>query len=134
MLVPILAISGLLAALSALGVLLVQMRLLRLGRVVREEGFDGPAQVSSTVHATLRYLFRRSIHFRKFILQYVFHIFVRFMYYVDTWSSYLYAKSRDLFVKNAVRNRGTVPHFWQHLKVYKQEMDKEKEEAETKEE
>jgi hypothetical protein len=133
MLVPILSIGGLLAGFSALCIVLLQMRLLRLGRIVREEGYNGPAQVSSTLHATLRYFFRRSIHFRKFILQYVFHMFVRLMYYVDTFSSYLYAKSRDLFVKNAVRNRGTVPHFWQHLKVYKQEMDKEKEEAQIKE-
>ena len=39
----------------------------------------------------------------------------------------MYAKSRNWFVKNAVKNKGTVPHFWEHLKVYKQEMDQEKE-------
>ena len=135
MLAPlILLVLGLLAIIAASSVLLWQMRLLGKGRIVREEGYDGPAQVSTMVAALLRYSFKQSIHFRKFILQYVFHLFVRIMYYVDVWTSYLYAKSRNMFVKNAVRNRGTVPHFWQHLKVYKQEMDKEKEELEKIEE
>jgi hypothetical protein len=133
-LVPILLISGSLVALSALAIMLWQVRLLKNGTILREEGYNGPAQVEATVNATVRYMFRRSIHFRKFLLQYIFHIFVRVTYYVDIWTSYLYAKSRDMFVKNAVRNRGTVPHFWQHLKVYKQEMDKEKEDAEKEEE
>jgi hypothetical protein len=61
----------------------------------------------------------------------MFHLMVRAMHYIDIWSSKLYAKSRNWFVQNAVRNRGTVPHFWQHLKVYKQEMDQEKEEQDT---
>jgi hypothetical protein len=130
MLVTILVISGLLAALCAGGIILYQAYALREGKIVREDDFNGPAQVGATVHAILRYGFKRSIHFRKFILQYVFHTFVRVLYYVDTWSSFLYAKSRNMFVKNAVRNRGTVPHFWEHLKVYKQEMDKEREEKE----
>ena len=52
------------------------------------------------------------------------------MFYLDKGFSKLYATSRNMFVKNAVRNRGTVPHFWNHLKVYKQEMDKEKEDKE----
>jgi hypothetical protein len=53
---------------------------------------------------------------------------VRFMYYFDIWTRKLYEKSRNWFVKNAVKNKGTVPHFWEHLKVYKQEIDKEKQE------
>lgn len=128
MLIPTLLAIGTFTALMAWGILFLQLSRLRRGVIVREEGYDGPAQVSMTLNAILRYAFKRSIHFRKFLLQYLFHMFVRIMYYVDTWSSYLYARSRDMFVKNAVRNRGTVPHFWQHLKVYKQEMDKEKEE------
>ena len=61
-------------------------------------------------------------------MQYVLHIMLRLMRFVDVTTSLLYAKSRNWFVKNAVRNRGTVPHFWEHLKVYKQEMDQEKKE------
>lgn len=130
MLVTILVISGLLAAVVAGSIVAYQAYTLSKGILVREDDFDGPAQVGATVNAILRYAFKRSVHLRKFILQYVFHTFVRMTYYLDTWSSYLYAKSRNMFVKNAVRNRGTVPHFWEHLKVYKQEMDKEREEKE----
>jgi hypothetical protein len=64
------------------------------------------------------------------MMQYVAHLAVRLMFYVDKFSTFMYAKSRNWFVQNAVRNRGTVPHFWNHLKVYKQEMDREKEDSE----
>ena len=67
---------------------------------------------------------------RKFIMQYVFHIMVRIMYHFDILTTKMYAKSRNWFVKSAVKNKGTVPHFWEHLKVYKQEMNQEKEEEE----
>ena len=128
MLSLLLILSGLFALLCALTIVLFQYYRIRTGRIVIDTEYNGPAQVSSTLRATFRYGLKRSIHFRKFMFQYIFHTVVRIMYYVDVSTSYLYAKSRNWFVKNAVRNRGTVPHFWEHLKVYKQEMDKEKKE------
>jgi hypothetical protein len=126
MLTYFLLISGILAGLSATGILFVQYYRIERGTFTVDPTFNGPERVSVTVHIVLRYLLRRSVHARKFVVQYIAHLAVRVMYYVDKFSSYLYAKSRNWFVKNAVRNRGTVPHFWNHLKVYKQEMDKEK--------
>ena len=132
MLVLLLVISGILAALIAVCILVLQSLRITSRKIVVDDEYDGPAQVSATVNAIVRYMLKRSIHFRKFMMQYVLHIMVRIMKYIDIFSSYLYARSRNWFVKNAVRNRGTVPHFWEHLKVYKQEIDKEKEETEGK--
>ena len=128
MLVILLVIAGLTAALSAGSILVLQSYRVSRGKVIVEEGYNGPAEVSLTLHAIIRYGLKRSVHARKFFIQYVAHLAVRVMYYIDKLTALLYAKSRNWFVKNAVRNRGTVPHFWEHLKVYKQEMDKEKEE------
>ena len=130
MLVLILFIAGLLFALSAVGVLLLQQYRITHGSIRIQDGYNGPAHVSIMVHAIIRYLLRRSVYMRKFLMQYVAHLAVRVMYHLDKFSSYLYGRSRNWFVKNAVRNRGTVPHFWNHLKVYKQEMDREKEDVE----
>lgn len=128
MLILILSISGIIAASVAVGILIVQSNRISRGSIIVDPSFDGPKRVSVTLLAILRFLMRRSVHVRKFIFQYIAHVLVRIMYYVDRLTTFLYAKSRNWFVKNAVRNRGTVPHFWNHLKVYKQEMDKEKEE------
>lgn len=128
MLVILLVIAGLTAALSAGSILILQSYRVSRGKVTIEEGYNGPAEVSLTLHAIIRYGLKRSVHARKFFIQYVAHLAVRVMYYIDKLTAFLYAKSRNWFVKNAVRNRGTVPHFWEHLKVYKQEMDKEKKE------
>lgn len=130
MLVILLLISGALVATSALSIVVVQYVQVRQGCIVIDPEYNGPAQVSKTVHTIIRYALKRSVYARKFVTQYFFHILVRIMYYVDKFSTYLYARSRNWFVRNAVRNRGTVPHFWEHLKVYKQEMDREREEEE----
>jgi hypothetical protein len=129
MVVILLLVSSLILALSACGVVFLQYRNITTGKIVVDPLYNGPEQVSQTVNVIIRYFLKRSIHFRKFCMQYVLHMMVRFMYYVDIFTSYLYAKSRNWFVQNAVKNKGTVSHFWEHLKVYKQEMDKEKTES-----
>jgi hypothetical protein len=128
MMVALLVTGGVVAMLIAGAILVLQQYYVTKGVISLDGDYNGPAQVSATVHAIIRYMLKRSVHMRKFCMQYILHIMVRIMYYFDILSTKLYAKSRNWFVKNAVRNRGTVPHFWQHLKVYKQEMDQEKEE------
>lgn len=119
-------------ALSAVSLLVVQKYKVDKGIIVVEASYNGPEQVSATLHTVIRFILRKSILIRKFCLQYLFHIMVRFMYHFDILTTKMYAKSRNWFVKNAVKNKGTVPHFWEHLKVYKQEMDQEKENEEMK--
>ena len=133
MTVLILCIAGTVFALAAVSVLALQQYKVTHGKVILDPLHDGPAQVSVTLLVIIRFALKRSVYFRKFFMQYMFHIMVRLTYYIDMWTSMLYAKSRNWFVENAVRNRGTVPHFWNHLKVYKKEIDQEREdEDETK--
>ncbi len=114
-----------------MSVLLVQQYKVSKGLLVIDPEYNGPKDVSLTVHTIIRFMLKKSVHLRKFFMQYVFHILVRFMYHFDIFTTKMYAKSRNWFVKNAVKNKGTVPHFWDHLKVYKQEMDQEKESEEA---
>jgi hypothetical protein len=130
MLVLTLVIAGLVAALLAGSIFILQSYKISRGKIEIDPTYNGPADVSLMVHAIIRYGLKRSVAGRKFLLQYVAHLAVRVMYYTDKFTAHMYSKSRNWFVKNAVRNRGTVPHFWEHLKVYKQEMDREKEDIE----
>lgn len=131
MLVLILAVIGVVFALGAMSVLLLQKYRITKGIIIVDEHYNGPKQVSVTLHTIIRFLLKQSVYMRKFFMQYVFHIMVRLMYHFDILTTKLYAKSRNWFVKNAVRNKGTVPHFWEHLKVYKQEMDQEREDEDS---
>ncbi len=126
----ILSILGVITALIAVLVLLLQMRLLILGRVEVDENYDGPAQVRRALHILLRMGLKRLVILRKLFFQYLLHVWVRFLFYIDKLTTALYARSRNFFVKNAVKNKSSVSHFWEHLKVYKQEIDKEKDENE----
>ncbi|MEN9881185.1 MAG: hypothetical protein RLZZ308_368 [Candidatus Parcubacteria bacterium] len=132
MLIPVLVALGFVSALCAVAIVFVQHYKIKKGAIVVDETYNGPEQVSVTVRAVIRFFLKRSVHMRKFCMQYVFHVMVRVMYYFDIITRKMYEKSRNWFVKNAVKNKGTVPHFWEHLKVYKQEMDKEREEEEMK--
>lgn len=132
MLPLILAVIGIVFASSAAAILLIQQHKIRKGLITIDPDFSGPEHVSTTVSTIIRYLLKRSVHLRKFCMQYVLHIMVRGMYHFDLLTTKMYAVSRNWFVKNAVKNKGTVPHFWEHLKVYKQEMDKEREEEEDR--
>lgn len=130
--VILLSIIGIVSAFFAVAILILQQYRVSKGKIIIDDEYDGPSQVSATLIVIIRYMLKRSVYFRRFFMQYMFHIMVLMTKYIDAWTSSLYAKSRNLFVENAVRNRGTVPHFWHHLKVYKKEMDQEKEESEEK--
>jgi hypothetical protein len=131
MLILIFITAGLIFATSAMSVLLLQQYKIAKGVIVVDPEYNGPKDVSVTLHTIIRFLLKQSVHIRKFCMQYVLHILVRFMYHFDILTTKMYAKSRNWFVKNAVKNKGTVSHFWDHLKVYKQEMDQEKESEES---
>ncbi|MEN9551948.1 MAG: hypothetical protein RI935_325 [Candidatus Parcubacteria bacterium] len=117
---------GVVFLLGAFAILVLQERRIKKGIVVFDENFVGPEKVSETLHTMIRIFLKRSIYIRKFCMQYVLHVMVRGMYYFDIFTRRMYEVSRNWFVKNAVKNKGTVPHFWEHLKVYKQEIDKER--------
>ncbi|MCF7898854.1 MAG: hypothetical protein K9L31_02800, partial [Candidatus Pacebacteria bacterium] len=112
--VLLLSISGIVTATLGVSILILQRYRISKGKITFDENYDGPAQVSTVLHVVIRYTLKRSVYFRKFFMQYMFHVMVRIMSYVDTFTTILYAKSRNWFVENAVRNRGTVPHFWHH--------------------
>lgn len=130
MLVPILfSLSGLVTIITC-GVFGVHYNDYVKGKITVDENYNGPAQVSAAAIIIIRFLVRRLNYYRKFLFQYILHVWVRSLFYIDKGFSFLYARSRDLFVDTAVKNKHTVPHFWDHLKVYKQERDKEEEDKE----
>lgn len=123
-------IGGLIILFAGVFILVWQNFKITRGLIILDESYNGSEQVGDAVNILLRRSFKRSIQMRRFFLQYVLHFFVRVMSLFDRFTTYLYSRSRDKFVQTAVKNRGTVPHFWNHLKAYKKEIDKEKENIE----
>jgi len=123
-------VSGLIILLIGVFILIWQNFKINRGLITVDENYNGSEQVGDAVSILLRRTFKRSIQIRRFLFQYILHFFVRIMSLFDRFTTYLYSRSRDKFVSTAVKNRGTVPHFWNHLKAYKKEMDKEKKEIE----
>lgn len=76
--------------------------------------------------AFYKFIVKKIIRYFKFATQYILHILVRVLYFINILTDKIYAKSRDTFVSSATKNRSSVVHFWNHLKVYKREIDKEK--------
>ncbi len=87
---------------------------------------DGHEIVKRYIYALMRIVRKEIEAKKKLALQYILHIWVRMLSHIDKITTKLYARSRDFFVKSAVKNKSSIPHFWEHLKTYKQEIDKEK--------
>lgn len=130
MAVYILLSLSLFSLLVVVGVFGVQAILLKRGKITRDHDYNGPEALRLALFALLRILVRRAIAIKRLIGAYGLHVVVLGMRFIDTTTSKLYARSRNLFVKSAIKHKGTVPHFWEYLKTYKQEIDKEKEENE----
>ena len=99
----------------------------------RDSPLSGHDELVIACFALLRISRRKLDHYKRLFLTYLLHLFVRVLRLFDKFTSFLYVKLRHAFMKNAVKNKSTVPFFWEYLKTYKQEMDREKELAEKQE-
>lgn len=91
-----------------------------------DKNWNGHEMLSVMVFATVRYFLRRLNAYLKFILQYLLHFWVKLLSLVSDLFYKIYTISRNKFVRTAVSNKSTVPHFWNTLKKYKKEIDEEK--------
>ena len=66
MLILILVAFGTIFALSAISLLMIQKYKLDKGAIVVDELYNGPEQVSVTLHTIIRFVLRKSILIRKF--------------------------------------------------------------------
>lgn len=133
MLLIILLSISLLSVMSLVFLYLWQYRQILVGEVALTSiKVSGPDRVRESLYSILRFFLKRSLLWRKLFMQYLLHLLVRFAYYLDRITAYIYSHSRNTFMKEVVKNKSSVSFFWDYLKVYKQEIDQEKEEKDVK--
>jgi hypothetical protein len=118
-------VLALIALFTVLGDIFFATKKEREGR--QERKVNGHDTLIIALYALLRIAKRKLSNVRRLVLAYILHLSVRVLRIFDRASFFLYAKSRNLFIKNAVKHKGTVPFFWEYLKTYKQEADRERE-------
>jgi len=91
-----------------------------------DRNHNGHELFMTMILITLRYCFRRIESHIKFIWQYIFHLWVKFLSLISSLFDTIYTVSRNKFVNNAAANKGTVHHFWDNLKIYRREINEEK--------
>ncbi len=128
--VPVLLGISLAGLVFAFGIIFEQWYALAKHKRSVDESYDGHEQLKRAIFAVLRIVLRRLAYFRRILFAYGLHLAVQILSLFDKLSFYLYSKSRNFFVESALKSKGTVPHFWDHLKRYKQEMDREREKLE----
>ncbi len=114
-----------LAILSAVGIFILNYRELKRGSIEVVKDDQNIKLFQQYLLYFYKFIIRKITRTYKFMTQYALHIVVRVLYIINILTDKVYAKSRNVFVKNATQNRSTVTHFWDHLKVYKREIDKE---------
>lgn len=120
-------IAGLLPLLLTFYFIGRRVVLIRTGTVVPSEGHDGILETKIFLDKVAMELWARIVRLWKLGAQYFFHLLVRVLSAWRDLSHVLYASARNQFLKNAVKNRESVGFFWDHLKEYKAQIEKERE-------
>ncbi|MBP9765841.1 MAG: hypothetical protein KBD12_01235 [Candidatus Pacebacteria bacterium] len=110
-----------------LSFLLVKMRMIYLVKNPEkyDHDYDGHKIFLIFIFRKLKYI---SIIFSIYVNLYyqkILHYRVQILAWLTSLSERVYMNSRDKFVKEVIRDKKTVPHFWSHLKKYKKEIDEE---------
>lgn len=104
----------------------------RKGVVSISADYDGIRVAEARFDELLAILSEKLVQYRKLFVQYLLHSLVRFLAWWKDATQSLYAVSRNHFLKTAVKNKDAIPLFWEHLKEYKAQIEKEREMSNNK--
>ncbi len=90
-----------------------------------DESYDGHSIFLDLFFRKVRYISRIVFIYVKLFYQKTLHWKVQILGWLTSISERVYMNSRNKFVKEVVKDKKGVPHFWSHLKKYKKEMDEE---------
>ncbi len=93
--------------------------------------YDGHEVFLNKFFAILRIFIKKIFYSVKIIYRNILHWWVMLVAKISSYSDKIYAKSRNKFMEEVVKDKKAVPHFWDHLKKYKREIEKEKKIEET---
>lgn len=116
--------------------LLVQIRMLYLNNHPDKylPGYDGHEVFLDRFFLIIRFFIKKVIYLFKRAYRNLLHFWVRLVERFSNYSDKVYMQSRNKFMEEVVKDKKAVPHFWNHLKRYKKEIEEEKEEEELKKE
>jgi hypothetical protein len=100
---------------------------------VYNPSYDGHELFLNRFFAIVRIFMKKIFSFVKMIYRNILHWWVQLVSKISSYSDKVYMKSRDKFMEEVVKDKRAVPHFWDHLKKYKREIDEEEAEKEEEE-
>lgn len=103
----------------------VRMRYLIKYPQYYDKDYDGHSYFIKVFFSTLRFFIKRINVFFKLLYQSLLHFWVEFVAFINNFLEKIYQRSRDRFMKEVVKDKKAVPHFWKYLKKYKKEKDEE---------
>lgn len=89
--------------------------------------YDGHELFLNRFFAIVRILMKKIFSSVKMIYRNILHWWVQLVAKISSYSDKIYMKSRNKFMEEVVKDKRAVPHFWDHLKKYKREIDEENE-------
>lgn len=107
--------------------IIVQTRLVYLNKYPEayNQSYNGHAVFLDRFFAVVRVLIKKISSSLKLFYQKLLHEWVRLVAFLNNLSEKAYMKSRNKFMEEVVKDKKAVPHFWDHLKKYKREIDVE---------
>lgn len=94
-----------------------------------DENYNSVKFFFATLDHILKVYLRRVAKIYKVYSHYMYLIILKGIDKIQLIMDWIYDKIRGRFVRKSVADKSLVVHFWDHLKNYKREIDKEKEEG-----
>ncbi len=96
--------------------------------------YDGHALFLDKFFFIVKFTIRNLVFIFMRVYRNILHFWVRIVAKFSNFSDKIYMQSRNKFMEEVVKDKKAVPHFWNHLKKYKKEIEEERGEEELNKE
>jgi hypothetical protein len=79
-----------------------------------------------TLDILAKFFIKQIVKRYHFIIHYVLFVILQFFTLIKLFTNFVYNKTRKYFIKKSIQNESHLVYFWDYLKKYKKEIDKEK--------
>lgn len=99
---------------------------LKRGNIKEPENLNSISNFFHTIDILIKFFIKQVIRRYHFVIHYILFIVLQFFTLIKVGTNYVYNRVRKHFIKKSIENQSHLVYFWDYLKKYKKEMDKEK--------
>lgn len=99
---------------------------LKRRNIAEPENLHAVRNFFHTLEVIIKFFIRQIVKRYRFVMHYVLFCILQLFTLIKLGTNFVYNKTRKYFIKKSIQDEGHMVYFWDYLKKYKKEIDKEK--------